>query len=60
MLREHNIRPFLGGQFQEYVLHTMGIEAMPQHLVEARKVGFDIVEVSDNMVQLVRMAAKTI
>ena len=25
---------------------------MPQHLVEARKVGFDIVEVSDNMVQL--------
>ena len=52
MLREHNIRPFLGGQFQEYVLHTMGIEAMPQHLGEARKVGFDIVEVSDNMVQL--------
>ena len=52
LLKQHNIRPFLGGQFQEYVLHTMGLEAMPQHLAEARDVGFDIIEVSDNMVPL--------
>ena len=52
LLKANDIRPFLGGQFQEYVLHTMGIEAMPRHLAEARDVGFDIIEISDNMVQL--------
>ena len=52
MLRANDIRPFLGGQFQEYVLHTMGIDAMPRHLKEAQALGFDIIEISDNMVQL--------
>ena len=52
ILQENDIRPFLGGQFQEYVLHTMGVEAMPQHLSEAQALGFDIIEISDNMVQL--------
>lgn len=52
LLKAHGIRPFLGGQFQEYVIHTMGIEALPRHFAEARDVGFDIIEVSDNMVPL--------
>ena len=52
LLKAHGIRPFLGGQFQEYVLHVSGIEAMDQHLAEARAVGFDIIEISDNMVPL--------
>lgn len=52
MLKANDIRSFLGGQFQEYVLHTMGIEAMSQHLAEAKEMGFDIIEVSDNMVKL--------
>ena len=52
MLKANSIRPFLGGQFQEYVLHTKGIGAMRQHLAEAKDVGFDIIEVSDNMVKL--------
>ena len=52
MLKANNIRPFLGGQFQEYVLHTQGIGAMKQHLAEAKDVGFDIIEISDNMVKL--------
>ena len=52
MLRANDIRPFLGGQFQEYVLHTMGFDAMPRHLSEAQALGFDIIEISDNMVQL--------
>jgi phosphosulfolactate synthase len=52
LLRDHNVRPFLGGQFQEYVLHTMGIEAFPRHLAEARELGFDMVEISDNIVDL--------
>lgn len=52
LLRKHEVRPFLGGQMQEYVLHTMGVEAMPAHLKEARDLGFDIVEISDNVVDL--------
>lgn len=52
LLREFQVRPFLGGQMQEYVLHTMGIEAMPAHLKEAKEVGFDLVEISDNIVDL--------
>ena len=52
MLKANNIRPFLGGQFQEYVLHTQGIGAMKQHLTEAKDVGFDIIEISENMVKL--------
>lgn len=52
LLRKYGVRPFLGGQFQEYVLHTMGVDAFPRHLEEARDVGFDIVEISDNIVSL--------
>lgn len=52
LLRKYNVRPFLGGQFQEYVMHHMGIDALPRHLDEAREVGFDIVEVSDNIIDL--------
>lgn len=52
LLRKHGVRPFLGGQMQEYVLHTMGIEAMAAHLSEARAVGFDMIEISDNVVDL--------
>lgn len=52
LLRRHRARPFLGGQMQEYVLHTMGIDAMPAHLAEARAVGFDLIEISDNVVDL--------
>ena len=37
---------------QEYVLHTMGIEAMPTHLTEAKEIGFDTVEISDNIIDL--------
>ncbi|MDB3953395.1 phosphosulfolactate synthase [Alphaproteobacteria bacterium] len=52
LLRKHQIQPYLGGQFQEYVLHTMGVDAFPQHLEEAKELGFEIVEVSDNVVPL--------
>ena len=52
LLREFQVRPFLGGQMQEYVLHTMGVDAMEAHLKEAKDVGFDMVEISDNIVDL--------
>ena len=52
LLVKYQIKPYLGGQFQEYVLHTMGLNAFPQHLKEAQELGFEIVEVSDNVVPL--------
>lgn len=52
LLKAYKVRPFLGGQFQEYVLHTMGIDAFPRHLKEALDLGFEIVEISDNVVSL--------
>jgi phosphosulfolactate synthase len=46
------IRPFVGGQFQEYVFATYGAKALPGFLAEAKRVGFDVVEISDNCVPL--------
>lgn len=48
--RDAEIKPYLGGQFQEYVLYTLGSEAFPKHIAEAAAVGFAIVEISDNVV----------
>ena len=57
-LRQHQVRPFLGGQFQEYVPHTIGMDAFPRHLKETRDLGFEIVEISDNVVSLPNGARK--
>ena len=29
LLRKYQVQSYLGGQFQEYVLHTMGLDAFP-------------------------------
>jgi phosphosulfolactate synthase len=52
LYRKHRIRPFVGGQFQEYVFATYGEGALRGFLLEARRVGFDVVEISDNCVPL--------
>lgn len=44
------IRPFLGGQFLEYVVATQGFEVVPRFMQEARDLGVAAVEVSDNCV----------
>jgi phosphosulfolactate synthase len=46
------IRPFIGGQFQEYVYAVYGAKALGGFLAEAKRVGFDVVEISDNCVPL--------
>jgi phosphosulfolactate synthase len=48
----HDVRPFIGGQFHEYVLATMGRAGLPAFYAEARRVGFRCLEVSDNVVPL--------
>ena len=49
---KYGAKPFLGGQFQEYVYAMLGAKALPAFLREARRVGFEAVEVSDNCVPL--------
>jgi len=52
LYKRHQVRPFLGGQFQEYVFATQGSQAIPSFLAEAKRVGFEVVEISDNCVPL--------
>lgn len=52
LYRKHKIRPFIGGQFQEYVFATYGEKMLRPFLTEAKRVGFDVVEISDNCVEL--------
>lgn len=46
------IRPFIGGQFHEYVFATLGVAALPRFYQEALALGFDTLEISDNTVPL--------
>lgn len=52
------VRPFLGGQFQEYIFATQGEDSIPAFLDEAKRLGFQAVEVSDNTVPLSRTQRK--
>jgi phosphosulfolactate synthase len=52
LYKRNHIRPFIGGQFQEYVFATYGAKALLGFLEEARRVGFGVVEISDNCVPL--------
>ena len=52
LYKKYQVRPYLGGQFQEYVFATQGAAAIPAFLTEAKRVGFEVVEVSDNCVPL--------
>lgn len=48
----HGVRPFIGGQFHEYVLATQGAAALPRFYEEALALGFRTIEISDNTVPL--------
>ena len=52
LYRKHGIQPFLGGQFHEYVFATQGAKALPAYYREARALGFQAIEISDNVVPL--------
>lgn len=49
---EHGVKPFIGGQFHEYVFAVYGASALGQFYREAQQVGFATIEVSDNVVPL--------
>jgi len=48
----HQVRPFLGGQFHEYVFATQGEDMLPRFYEEALALGFTTIEISDNTVPL--------
>jgi phosphosulfolactate synthase len=52
MCEAFDVRPFLGGQFHEYVFATLGESALPKFYAEARALGFKTIEISDNTVPL--------
>ncbi len=52
LYKRHEVEPFLGGQFSEYVLATQGVQAMAPFFNEARRLGFGALEISDNCVPL--------
>jgi len=52
MYKGFGVTPFLGGQFAEYVFGTQGWAAMPGFFAEAKRLGFDALEISDNCVPL--------
>lgn len=52
MYKAAQIRPFLGGQFHEYIFGVMGEAALPRFYEESLALGFDTIEISDNTVPL--------
>jgi phosphosulfolactate synthase len=49
---EHGVKPFIGGQFHEYVFATLGTPALSTFYAQARQIGFKTIEISDNVVPL--------
>ncbi|MDD9877304.1 MAG: phosphosulfolactate synthase, partial [Magnetovibrio sp.] len=52
LYKSNGVEPFLGGQFSEYVFATDGWDAMVPFFEEAKRLGFDALEISDNCVPL--------
>lgn len=52
LYKRNRIQPFLGGQFHEYVFATQGAKALPQYYAESLALGFEAIEISDNVVPL--------
>jgi phosphosulfolactate synthase len=52
MYKAAQVRPFVGGQFHEYVFATLGEAALPRFYEEALALGFETIEISDNTVPL--------
>ena len=52
LYKRNRIQPFLGGQFHEYVFATQGASALPKYYAESLALGFEAIEISDNVVPL--------
>lgn len=50
--REHQVIPFIGGQFLEYVFQTQGMDGVRPFCQEAHRLGIGAIEVSTNVVPI--------
>lgn len=60
LYKKHDVHPFIGGQFLEYVYATQGLQGARPYFQEAKRLGFDAIEVSDNCVPLDTTARQTL
>lgn len=60
LYKDHEVHSFIGGQFLEYVYATQGIDAAKPYFEEAKRLGFDAIEVSDNCVPLNKDTRQTL
>ena len=60
LYKEHDVHAFIGGQFLEYVYATQGMAGAEPYFAEAKRLGFDAIEVSDNCVPLEGDARQTL
>lgn len=52
LYHKYEIKPFIGGQFLEYVFATQGWSGVEPYCAEAKRFGIEAIEVSDNCVPL--------
>lgn len=52
LYKQHDVHPFIGGQFLEYVYATQGMAGAKPYFKEAKRLGFEAIEVSDNGIPL--------
>jgi phosphosulfolactate synthase len=52
LYKEYGVKPYLGGQFQEFVFATRGEKVLREFLSEAKRLGFELSELSENYVAL--------
>jgi phosphosulfolactate synthase len=49
---DHQVSAFIGGQFLEYGVYHQGLKIAKQYYEEARRLGFEYIEVSDNNLEI--------
>jgi phosphosulfolactate synthase len=54
LYKTHGIRPFIGGGITERLFALEGPSALPPFFLEARRIGIEVVEISDNYISLDR------
>lgn len=60
LYQQHQVAPFLGGQFMEYVFATQGLAGVKPYCEEAKRLGFKALEVSDNVVTMDSQTRRTL
>jgi phosphosulfolactate synthase len=54
LYKEHGILSWIGGGFVEHMFGLEGVESLPRLFDEVKRVGFDILEISDNYIPLTK------